>query len=96
MRMTRQLAREIQSTGIAVSGRCGARNRKGLPCLARPAGEKNGRCKFHGGLSTGPKTPEARARSIAAMQEGRRRWISARRQGAASPGSDVHLHARTS
>ena len=32
------------------------------------------RCKFHGGLSTGPKTPEGKARVIAAMIAGRRRW----------------------
>jgi hypothetical protein len=34
------------------------------------------RCRMHGGLSTGPKTPEGRARSIAAMVEGRRRWLA--------------------
>jgi hypothetical protein len=33
------------------------------------------RCKFHGGMSTGPKTPEGKARVVAAMVEGRRRWI---------------------
>jgi hypothetical protein len=33
------------------------------------------RCKFHGGLSTGPKTPEGKARVVAAMVEGRRRWV---------------------
>jgi hypothetical protein len=36
--------------------RCLARTRKGTPCKA-PA-MKNGRCKLHGGKSTGPKTPE--------------------------------------
>ena len=34
------------------SPRCGAKTRSGLPCKA-PA-MKNGRCKFHGGKSTGP------------------------------------------
>jgi hypothetical protein len=34
------------------------------------------RCKFHGGMSTGPKTPEGKARVIAAMVEGRRRWLA--------------------
>jgi hypothetical protein len=34
--------------------RCGARTRKGTPCQC-PA-MKNGRCRLHGGLSTGPKT----------------------------------------
>ena len=40
--------------------RCGARNRRGTACLA-PA-MKNGRCKFHGGKSTGPKTSKGRER----------------------------------
>jgi hypothetical protein len=34
------------------------------------------RCKFHGGMSTGPKTPEGKARVVAAMVEGRRRWLA--------------------
>jgi len=36
--------------------RCGARTRKGTTCRA-PA-MKNGRCRLHGGKSTGPKTKE--------------------------------------
>ena len=36
--------------------RCGAKNRRGTPCQA-PA-MRNGRCRLHGGKSTGPKTPE--------------------------------------
>jgi len=36
--------------------RCGAKTRKGTSCKA-PA-MKNGRCRLHGGKSTGPKTPE--------------------------------------
>ena len=36
--------------------RCGAKTRKGTPCKA-PA-MKNGRCRMHGGKSTGPRTPE--------------------------------------
>lgn len=34
--------------------RCGAMNRRGTPCQC-PA-MPNGRCRLHGGLSTGPKT----------------------------------------
>jgi hypothetical protein len=34
------------------------------------------RCRFHGGMSTGPKTPEGKARVVAAMVEGRRRWVA--------------------
>jgi hypothetical protein len=33
------------------------------------------RCRLHGGLSTGPKTSEGKARSVAAMVEGRRRLL---------------------
>ena len=36
--------------------RCGARNRRGTACQC-PA-MRNGRCRLHGGLSTGPKTRE--------------------------------------
>lgn len=38
------------------AARCGAKTRRGTPCQA-PA-MKNGRCRLHGGKSTGPKTPE--------------------------------------
>src|SRR5437016_1184009 len=36
--------------------RCGAKTRSGTPCQC-PA-MSNGRCRLHGGLSTGPKTAE--------------------------------------
>ncbi|WP_456380175.1 HGGxSTG domain-containing protein [Thiolapillus sp.] len=41
---------------------CGAKTRAGTPCKQR-AIYWNGRCKFHGGLSTGPRTPEGKTRS---------------------------------
>ena len=41
---------------------CGARTRAGTPCKQRYL-ESNLRCRFHGGLSTGPKTPEGKKRS---------------------------------
>jgi hypothetical protein len=45
---------------------CGAKNRRGEPCKisASTFRCKNGkyRCRFHGGLSTGPRTPEGKAR----------------------------------
>lgn len=41
--------------------RCGARTRAGHPC-GRYA-MKNGRCRMHGGLSTGPRTPKGLERS---------------------------------
>lgn len=43
------------------SPRCGAKTRKGTPCRA-PA-MANGRCRMHGGKSTGPRTPEGLERS---------------------------------
>src|SRR5262249_1466859 len=42
--------------------RCGARSKRtGKPC--RGAAMPNGRCKLHGGKSTGPRTPEGLERS---------------------------------
>ena len=41
--------------------RCGAKTRKGQSCC-QPA-MKNGRCRLHGGKSTGPKTREGKERS---------------------------------
>ena len=38
------------------AARCGAKNRRGLACQC-PA-MSNGRCRLHGGKSTGPKTAE--------------------------------------
>jgi hypothetical protein len=45
----------------AKAPRCGARTRSG-GCCRQPA-MKNGRCRMHGGLSTGPRTAEGLARS---------------------------------
>lgn len=42
--------------------KCGAKTRRGTPCQCKAG--PNGRCKFHGGMSTGPKT--ARGKQIAA------------------------------
>jgi len=49
--------------------RCNAMTRKGTPCQAEGSG-KGGRCRFHGGMSTGPKSPEGKARSLAAARAG--------------------------
>ena len=45
--------------------RCGAKTCRGVPCQ-RPANKRNGRCRLHGGQSTGPKTAEGRAKIAAA------------------------------
>lgn len=41
---------------------CGAKTRSGKPCKIKLL-YRNGRCKFHGGPSTGPKTAEGKRRS---------------------------------
>jgi hypothetical protein len=41
---------------------CGAKTRAGTPCKRRDLSHKNGRCRLHGGMSTGPKTAEGKAR----------------------------------
>jgi hypothetical protein len=47
--------------------RCGAHTRTG-GCCQQPA-MRNGRCRLHGGLSTGPRTAEGRARCAAARRK---------------------------
>ena len=52
--------------------RCLANTRTGGACQ-NPAIKDRSRCKLHGGKSTGPRTPEGKARSIAAhTKHGRR------------------------
>lgn len=51
---------------------CGAKTRQGNPCRAKSEPGRN-RCRFHGGLSTGPKTAAGLAR-IAEAQ--RKRWAA--------------------
>jgi len=67
--------------------RCGARWRDGHACRApavwdavrdRPV---NGRCKLHGGLSTGPRTPEGKQRCA----DGRHAYWAARRAESKAP-----------
>ena len=60
---------------------CGARKRNGEPCQGRGKGA-GGRCKYHGGKSTGPRTPEGRAR----IAESNRRRARARVKAAVAPG----------
>jgi hypothetical protein len=57
--------------------RCGAKTRRGHPCRApavwdyeddRPV---NGRCRMHGGLSTGAKTAAGRLRQLANLKQNR-------------------------
>jgi hypothetical protein len=61
--------------------RCGARCRDGHPCQARATRDaetgcfvRNGRCRIHGGLSTGPRTLEGKRRiGEAARQRARQK-----------------------
>ena len=73
MKLAGELKRLTDNTAIRSAAervRCGAKTRKGTPCrLLSEAGRR--RCKFHGGMSTGPKTIEGRKR-IAEVQ--RKRW----------------------
>lgn len=69
-----------KSTGRHGKATCGARTRKGTPCRCRALG--NGRCKLHGGLSTGPKTAEGWARVRAAHAA---YWAARRAEQAATP-----------
>jgi len=58
--------------------KCGAHARStGQPCKAKALA--NGRCKNHGGMSTGPKTPEGRQ---AIAQATRQRMASGQRKKA--------------
>lgn len=56
----------------AGDGRCHARCRDGHACRA-PAVKGRRRCKLHGGLSTGPRTPEGKVRALAALASARAR-----------------------
>ncbi len=69
--------REHHVTPKAQRPRCGARRRDGRPCEALAVWDqgqdrpRNGRCRMHGGLSTGARTAEGRERIREAQ---RRRW----------------------
>ena len=54
---------------------CGAKNRKGLPCQCKLL-LRGGKCKFHGGMSTGPRTEEGKKKSIEALRAGWLKWQS--------------------
>lgn len=59
--------------------RCGAKTRAGTTC--RAAAMPNGRCRMHGGPSTGPRTPEGIERIRAsATKHGRYSQAAIRRR----------------
>lgn len=49
---------------------CGARKKNGERCRSTTLCA-NGRCKFHGGASTGPRSAEGRARALENLRLGR-------------------------
>jgi hypothetical protein len=61
--------------------RCGARTRLGGACKRRDL-MLNGRCRLHGGMSTGPKTSEGKARASANLCL---RWRSEPREDLMKP-----------
>lgn len=72
------LARGLAEDGTALpwSERpdCGAKSRTGLSCKNKVIPGKH-RCKLHGGSSTGPRTPEGKARISLAQSK---RWAKLR------------------
>lgn len=62
---TRTSSRWQRGMALAQSApRCGAKTRRQSPCQG--AAMSNGRCRMHGGSSTGPRTAEGLARLRAA------------------------------
>ena len=57
-----------------------AKTRSGAPCQKHPIAGRT-RCRLHGGMSTGPRTPEGKAACVAAH------WKHGRR-------SNAHVEAR--
>ena len=72
--------REQKRTPKKERPRCGARTRAGGSCQARAVWDMendrprtpNGRCRMHGGLSTGPRTAEGKRRSREGCLKARR------------------------
>lgn len=56
---------------------CGAKTRKGTPCRCKSEPGKR-RCKFHGGKSTGARTPEGIERIREAQRQRWAKWRAER------------------
>ncbi len=56
--------REIQRCAAT---RCGAKTRRATPCQRKAL--RNGKCRNHGGMSTGPRTLEGRLRALANLRQ---------------------------
>ena len=55
----------LHTRSLPKAQRCGAKTRRGTACQ-RPANKKNGRCRLHGGASTGARSEAGLARISAA------------------------------
>jgi hypothetical protein len=73
--------------------------RAGRSPFCRAWAMPNGRCRVHGGASTGPRSPEGKARVVAAMVERRRaegrQFTAGRKGGAAWVTEAMRERART-
>lgn len=56
------LAEQARNRRPIPDGPCGAKTRAGTSCKRRDL-YANGRCRLHGGLSTGPRTAEGKAKA---------------------------------
>jgi len=75
--------------------RCGAKTRRGTPCQ-RPGNAKTGRCRLHGGASTGPRTAAGRQR-LAGLHTTHGRLTKAKREEArrrAQDGREIRAELR--
>lgn len=84
--LSEKLKKKVDRQARRVRPQCGAKTRKGTPCVAKVYWpvvwlEPAKRCRLHGGLSTGPTTPEGKARQIAAVKETMARVWKERREG---------------
>jgi len=89
--VVQKIARGEHGTPKRLRPVCGARTKSGRPCQAKPVWDeehdrpRNGRCRLHGGLSTGPKTAEGRRRVGDVARERRHRVVCAAAQGVDLP-----------
>ena len=79
------MAKRYQFQGLPKSGsrdkqRCGAKLHGKLAACRRWPVPGRTRCRLHGGMSTGARTPEGKVRVLAALIEGRRRWLEEMRE----------------
>lgn len=67
-RIARKARHAATARPARVKAKCGAFARStGKPCQMKALA--NGRCRLHGGLSTGPKTVEGKAKALANLKQ---------------------------